>query len=285
MKLTKYKYFTFSLVVIFSAISLVKGDSPIPPWSQVIPSTSGKYILVLISPKDKEQEEYISQSREFWRKGGIPADNVPEAEKALQKEIDKETAIRKKYSESGLYTAGKSPKLLWEIDLYDMRVWIRVSDDGENVIVGKWVIPGVIEEEPLEYNPEIKRVTKVDPNMEETILTFYFVGNQINSYKASELINVDENLQRNTNNSYVWSDEGILNEQLRTLSITKKNGEKLIFDMKGNLLTGKFPNQQSSNLREESNIHTQQENKRSFCGVTALLCGFLTFFVWNRIYD
>lgn len=284
MKMKKYKYLALSLVVIFSAFSLAKADSPATPWSQVIPSSSGKYVLVLISPNVKEQEEYISRSREFWRKGGISVADVPAAEKALQEEIDKEAAIRRKYSESGLYTTGKIPKLLWKIDLYDMKSWIKVSDDGEHIIVGKWAIPSEIEEEPLEYNPEIRKVVRVFPKMEEIVLTFYSFGNLLRSYKASDLTSVDENLQQNTNNEFAWSEEGVLDEKTKTLSITKKSGEKLIFDMNGNLLSGKLSNQRNATLKsEEANASPQKfENSKSFCGGVILLLGFILPLLFGR---
>lgn len=277
MGVKKYKYFVLNLVIILSGFSLAKADSPTTPWSQVIPSNSGKYVLILISPKVKEQQEYISQSRDFWRRGGIDAEDVPEAEEDLQKEIDTEAAIRKKYSESGLYSAGKSPKLLWKMEFYDLRVWIKVSDDGEHVIVGKWAISGVFIEEPLEDNPEIKKVVRTYPNMEDIVLTFYSVGKPLHSYKASDLTSIDENLQRNTNNDFLWSDQGVLNENPKTLSITKRNGEKLVFDFSGNLLSGKLPNQQTSTSNsEEANTFSQKpENSISFCGGIALLLGLL----------
>ena len=266
-----------SLLVIFFSFPSVAANTPPPPWSEVIRSSTGKYVLVLISPKVKEQEDYILQSREFWRKGGIAAEDVPEAEKALQKEIDKEAAIRKKYSESGLYTAGKSPKLLWKIDLYDMKSWVKVSDDGEHIIVGKWAIPGIIEEEPLEYNPEIKKVVRAYPNMEEIILTFYSFGKPRRSYKAFELTSAEENLQRNATNDFMWSDEAVLNEKDKNLSFSITNGEKLVFDMKGNLLSGRLPDRQnSSSTSEVQNVQpSESENTKSFCGGTALLVGLI----------
>lgn len=278
------EHLMLSLIIIFFAFSLARADSPATPWSQVIPSNSGKYVLVLISPKAKEQEEYIFQSREFWRKGGISAENVPEAEKALQEEIDKEAAIRKKYSESGLYTAGKFPKLLWKTDFYDLRAWIKVSNDAEHLIVGKWAITPIFEEKPSENNPDVKEVTRVYPNMEEVTLTFYSFGKPLRSYKASDLTSVDENLQPNTNNAFVWSDEGVLNEKAKTLSITKKNGEKLVFDMKGNLLSGKFSSQQNSALK--SNVNNIQppisENSKPFCAGIALLVGLVLSLLFGQ---
>lgn len=207
------KHFLLSLVILVFAAFSTRADSPATPWSQVIPSSSGKYVLVLISPEVSEQEDYVFQSKEFWRKGGIPAEDVPVAKKALQEEIDKEAAIRKKYSESGLYTAGKSPKLLWKTDFYDLRAWVKVANDAEYFIVGKSIISGITEEKPLEYNPDIKVVTNAYPNMDEVILTFYSFGKPIRSYKASELTNTNENLQRNTSSNFIWSNEGIVNEK------------------------------------------------------------------------
>jgi hypothetical protein len=274
--MNKYKHLIFSLIVIFSASSLVNADSPATPWSQVIPSKNEKYVLVLISPKVKEQEDYIFQSREFWRKGGIPAEDVPEAEKALQKEIDEESAVRKKYADSGLYTNGKIPKLLWKVDFYDLRAWVKVSDDAEHIIVGKWAISGITEEKPLEYNPSINEVIRVYPNMDEIILTFYSMGKPLHSYKASELINIDENMRRNTNNDFMWSDEGVLNEDAKTLSIIKKNGEKLIFDLNGKILSGKPISQRNSDSNKTDNIQLpQSENNKSFCGGIGLLFGMV----------
>lgn len=280
----QYKYLVWSLVIIFSAFSLAKTDTPATRWSQVIPSSSGKYVLVLISPKVKEQEEYISQSREFWRKGGIDAEDVPEAEKTLQKEIDKEAELRKKYSESGLYTAAKSPKLLWKINLYDMKSWIKVSDDGEHIIVGKWAIPGIIEEEPLEYNPEIKTVVSAYPNMEEVVLTFYSFGKPLRSYKAFELTTFEENLRRNTTNDFIWIDQSVLNEIEKTLSITKTNGEKLVFDMSGHLVSGTLPSQRNSTSKSEANTVQSQKsgNIKSFCGGIALLLSLILPLLYGR---
>lgn len=274
-----------SLIAIFCICSLARADSPATPWSQVIPSSNGKYVLVLISPKVKEQEEYIFQSREFWRKGGIPAENVPEAEKALQTEIDKEADIRKKYLESGLYTTGKSPKLLWKTDLFDMKVRIKVSDDGEHIITIKDRIAPIFEEAPLEYNPEVKKVNKVYPNMEETVLTFYSFGKPIRSYKASDLTATDENLQRDTSSNFIWTNEEVPSEKTKTLSITKKNGEKLIFDIiTGNLLSGKLPNQQNSTSKSEAeNVQPpKSENSKSFCGGVALLFGLMLSLLFGR---
>lgn len=280
------KHLAFSLIVIFFAFSSARADTPATPWSQIISSSGGKYVLVLISPKVKEQEEYIARSREFWRKGGIAAEDVSEAEKALQKEIDEEATIRKKYSESGLYTAEKSPKLLWKTDLYDMESWIKVSDDGEHIVVGRWIISGIVEEEPLEYNPQIKRVVRAYPNMEEVILTFYSFGKPLRLYKASELTYSDENPKRLTTSDFMWSDEGILNEKTKTFSLTKKNGEKLVFSMNGNLVSGKLSNQQNSSSESEAVNASPQtsERSKSFCGGIALLLG-LAFIVGNKISD
>lgn len=278
------KHLALGLIVIFLTFFPVRADSPATPWSQVILSSNGKYVLVLISPKVKEQEEYIFQSREFWRKGGIPAEDVPEAEKDLQKEIDKEAAIRKKYPESGLYTAGKSPKLLWKTDFYDLRAWVRVSNDAEHIIVGKWAISPIFEEKPNENNPDVKEVIRVYPNMEEVILTFYSFGKPIRSYKAFELTSVEANLQRNSNSAFVWSDEGVLDEKTKTLSITKTDAEKLAFDMNGNLVSGKLPSQK--NLTSKSEVENVQppksENNKPFCGGVALLLGLILSLLFGR---
>jgi hypothetical protein len=284
MKMKKYKYFVSIIAIIFSVVSLTKADSPAPPWSKVIPSSSGKYVLVLISSKVKEQEEYIARQREFWRTGGIPAENVPEAEKALNIEIDNETAIRKKYPESGLYTAAKSPKLLWRTDFYDLLAWVKISDDAEHMIVGKWAISPIFEERPSEANPEVKEVIRVYPNMEDVILTFYSFGKPLRSYKASELTTDEEKFRNNSEVYFIWSDEGILNEKTKTLSITKTNGEKLVFDMSGNLVSGKLPRQQNSTSKSETNNlqPPKSENIKSFCGGTILPLGLTLLLSFGR---
>lgn len=278
------KGFGLSLITIFFFYSLSKADSPATPWSEVITSSNGKYVLVLISPKVKEQEEYIFQSRKFWRDGGIPAEDVPEAEKELQEEIDAESAIRKKYPESGLYTAGKSPKLLWKIDLEVLSSLIEVSNDGEHIIALRNGISPIFEEKSLESNPNVKEITKVYPNMEEVALTFYSFGKPFRSYKASELVTV-EDFQMTGGATFVWSGEGVLNEKIKTFSITKKNGEKLVFDITtGNLLSGKLPSQQNSTSKTEVD-NTQppkSENSKSFCGGIALLVGLILSFLFGR---
>lgn len=270
--------FALILFVGFLLASSAKADTPPPPWSEVIPSRSGKYVLVLISPKIKEQQEYVRRSREFWRTGGISQKEIPQAEKALQREIDKETVIRKRYSESGLYTTDKIARLLWKIDLFDGKSWIKVSDDGRHVIAGKWAIPGITEERPLDYNPEIKKVVSVHPKMEETILTFYSAGNQLRSYRGSELTSPDEGLEQTTTNDFLWTNDELLDENANTLVLTKKNGDKLTFDMDGNLISGKLLSVSSSDSGA-GNEPQSTPGSQSYCGGIALVLGLAALMV------
>jgi hypothetical protein len=257
--------------------TFVCANNPVVPWSKIIDSSNGKFVLVLISPRIKEQTDYVNRLREFWKKGGIPAESVPEAEKELQEEIDQEMKIRKKYPESGLYTLSNSPQLLWTTALYDTESWYLISDDGEHLVVVKDNITGVKEVNNIEGNPQVKEVVKSSPNMDQSILTFYSFGKPIRSYRAFELVDKN-NLQKTTSEDFMWSDERILDDREKTLYITKKNGEKLIFDIiTGNLLSGKLSSQQnSSSDLETNNIQIPKpENSKSFCGGVTLLIGLV----------
>ncbi len=274
-----YKYNVLSLIMIFFVASSASGDSPPPPWSEIVTSNNGAYNLVLISPKVKELERYVAQTREFWRKGGIDPEGVPEAEAALQEEIDAEEAIRKKYAESGLYTAEKSPKLLWRFDVCDMRNSVKVSNDGEHIVVSTDTISGILKEKPIENNPEISEVISVKPNLEEIVLTFYSSGKLIRSYKARELVSTEESMRRTAANNFHWSDQGVLEENERNFVLTNKNNEKLVFDITtGNLISGKLANNKDSLNSEINDIQTSKyDNNKSFCGGIALLLGLVLF--------
>lgn len=280
----KYSFsiiFCLFSILIFSTFA--RAGNPVVPWSKTIDSSNGRFVLVLISPKIKEQSDYVNRLRDLWKKGGIPAENIPEAEKALQEEIEREMEIRKKYPESGLYTSGNAPRLFWRIDLYDTESWYLISDDGEHLVVGKYKITGIKKEKNIEGNPQVKEVVKSSPNMDQLILTFYSFGKLIRSYKAFELVDKN-NLQKTTSDDFMWSSERVLNEREKTLSITKTNGEKLVFDIDGNLLSGKVPNQQDLTLKSEVNNTqpTKSENNKSFCGGVALLLGLVLSLLFGR---
>lgn len=265
MKIKRKVLLLVASILLFCCSTMA--DSPAVPWSRAIPSGNGKYVLVLISPSVKDQEEYEIQSREFWRKGGIPAKDVPKAEKSLQKEIDREAAIREIYPESGLFTAGKSPKLLWKTDFYDLRAWVRVSDDSEHFITGRTIVSPILEEKSVQGNPDVKEVVGKSPNMEDIVLTFYALGKLIRSFKASELISPYEELQTNTNNAFIWSEEGLLDDQMKKIVITKKNGDKLVFAMNGDLISGRLPDQVTAPATEPvANTIQSEQDKRSACG-------------------
>jgi hypothetical protein len=274
----------FCLLSIFELSTSVSANNPVVPWSKTINSSGGKFVLVLISPKIKEQTDYVNRLRDFWKKGGISAESIPEAEKALQEEIDQEIEICKKYPESGLYTSSDSPQLLWKIELYDTESWYLISDDGEHLVVGKYKVTGIKQEDNIEGNPQVKEVVKSTPNLEQVILTFYSFGKPIRSYKAFELVDKN-NLQKTTSDDFMWSDERVLNERERILYITKKNGEKLIFDIiTGNLLSGKLTSQQSSPSDLETNKVQipKSESSKSFCGGVALLLGLILSVLFGR---
>lgn len=269
----------FCLLFIFTFSTFVFADNPVVPWSKVINSSNDKFKLVLISPKITEQADYVIRLREFWKKGGIPAEWIPKAEKKLQEEIDQEGEIRKKYPESGLYTSSNSPQLLWKIDLYDTESWYLVSDDGEHLVVVKDNIIGIKEEKSIEGNPQVKEIVKSVPDMGQVVLTFYSFGKLIRSYKAIELIE-ENNLLKTTSYDFMWSDKRVLNEKEKTLSITKKDGENIVFDIaNGDIQSGKLPNSQS----EKDNTNSpKSENNKPFCGGITLLFGLVLSLLFGR---
>ena len=258
-------------------VTFVSASNPIVPWSMKIESTSGKFVLVLISPKIKEQTDYVNRLRGFWKNGGIPDESIPEAEKALQIEIDQELATRKKYPDSGLYTSSNLPELLWKIDLYDTESWYLISDDGEHLVAGKYKVTGIKEENSIHGNPEVKEVVKSSPNMDQAVLIFYSFGKPIRFYKAFELVGKDD-LQITTSDDFMWNKGNVLNERDRTLIITNEKGEELIFDMiSGTLVTEKSSSQQNSysDLGKNDKRSPKPETDKSFCGGVALLLGLV----------
>ena len=281
----KYSFsiiFCLFSILIFS--TFVRADNPVVPWSKTIDSSNGKFVLVLISPKTKEQADYANRLREFWKKGGIPAESIPEAERALQEEIEQEMEIRKKYPESGLYTSGNAPQLFWKIDLYDTESWYLFSDDGEHLVVGRYKITGIKEENKIEGSSQVKEVVQSSPDINQVILTFYSFGKPIRLYKALELVEKN-NLQKTTSDDFMWSDARVLNEKEKTLSITKKNGQKLVFDITtGNLQNKKLLSQQnsSSDLEINSIQSPKSENRKSFCGGVVLLLGLALLLLFGR---
>lgn len=273
--------FSFSILsgalTILMVVTFVSASNPIVPWSMKIESTSGKFVLVLISPKIKEQTDYVNRLRGFWKNGGIPVENIPEAEKALQIEIDQEMETRKKYPESGLYLSSNLPELLWKIDLYDTESWYLISDDGEHLVAGKYKLTGIKEENSILGNPEVKEVVKSSPNMDQVVLTFYSFGKPIRFYKAFELVDKDD-LQKTTSDDFIWNKGSVLNERERTLIITNEKGEELIFDLiSGTLVTEELSSQQNSysDLGKNDKQSPKPVTDKLFCGGVALLLGLM----------
>ncbi|MEZ5306394.1 MAG: hypothetical protein R2684_04530 [Pyrinomonadaceae bacterium] len=274
-------YCVLNLLAICCVFTSARADTPSPPWSEVVTSSNGKYALVLISPKVSEQNDYVVRSREFWQRGGIPSENVSEAEEALEKEIRAEATIRRKYTESGLYTVESTPRLLWRIELYDITLWKRVSNDGVHVVVGRTVVSGITKEKALEYAPGIKEVATTYPNLAEDVLMFYSLGKLIRSYKASDLTSINENMIQTTSNDFMWSDEGELRGKEEQLVIIKKDKERLVFDIvTGSLLSGMILRKSTPESSEgDSDSVPKPGSDKSFCGGIALLLGIVLFVV------
>lgn len=277
------KFHIVLCLLVFSTFGgSVLADTPVVPWSKVISSSNKKFKLVLLSPKSEEQVDYVTRLREFWRKGGIPSEWIPEEEKKLQKEIDQEREIRNKFPESGLYVSSDVPQLLWKIDLYDIDSWYLVANDGDHLVVVKDEILGIKEEKSIEGNPHVKEIVKSVPDMSQVVLSFYSLGSPIRSYKATEL--TEENgLSRTVSYDFRWNDTRVLNEEEMTVLITKKDGQSVLFDYRtGDLIAGELKNQPKGRFdKKDDNQLENGEKNRQVCGSIALALAVLVSLVFR----
>jgi hypothetical protein len=274
-----------SLIAVISFLSILSfyvsanADNPIVPWSKTLDSANGKFVLVLISPKINEQNNYVNRLNEFWKKGGIPHVEIPEARRLLKEQIDREAQIRDTYPISGLYTSGNSPKLLWKIEFYDPESWIVISNDGTHLISGRYTITGIKTENGVPGNPEVKEVVQSSPNVDQVILTFYELGKILRAYKAVDLIQNDDSLQKMSSGDFMWSNEIVLSEEEKSISITQKNGERLLFDFTtGNLSIKQTPTPPDTSRTGTNNVAPVSGEKRAPCGPVAFIICFVASF-------
>jgi hypothetical protein len=75
-----------------------------------------------------------------------------------------------------------------------------------------------------------------------------------------------ENLRQNTNNAFVWSDLGKIDDEKKTLTIVKKTGDKLVFDLNGNALNKSLLSPVVTGSPEPSQPpRPEEKSKRSWC--------------------
>ena len=221
-------------------------SNPTIPWSRLVYSENGRFVLALVSPRVEEQQRYIRQSRELWQKGGIPRENVNAAKRTLNEEIASEAKIRRQFKQSGLYAVEPSLRSIWSTDFYDSASWIKVANDGSSVVVGKWVIPGKVEERALEFNPDVKEVIRVTPILEAEILFILKDGQIFKAFTAADLLPNDFDLKPNTDNNFLWGSEGTLAAEAGPLNVRLRNGTSLEVDLTSGTLLSKSSPQPST---------------------------------------
>jgi hypothetical protein len=98
------------------------------PETRTIPSANGKYLLVLLTPKEERG----------YRREYDPAIDAPRTEDEIQEQhesILRQNEIEDLYPQSGLYRNDGSTALLWPIGYFPPPKDIYVSNDGVHLIV------------------------------------------------------------------------------------------------------------------------------------------------------
>lgn len=273
----KYKFAQIIVLLIFMVLfsHVAFGDSPPPPWSKTYTSQNGSYTLVTFSPYRENLKEYEESTRKGWESLHPAIEEAKQWEKHLRDEIDVEKSIRHKYPTSGLYLTSNPNTPLLKVDWYEL--W------GQAFVTNSGII--------IRFNPKVDAVIGENqmrfPNTEQKVLFFYTSGVETRSYKLSELA-VKNNELRETAGGYYWANEwngqASLNNEKNVFTLTKTTGEKVAFDMTGEIVSGNLPSQQNSNSRSEvNNVQPQKsENSKSFCGGIALLAGLLLSLLLGR---
>jgi hypothetical protein len=116
----------FALFVILFPVCASAGLSM--PETRTIPSPNGKYLLVLLTPKEERgyRREYDATMDGPW-----PEDEIRERHESIVRQNE----IEGLYPQSGLYRNDGSTALLWPIEYLPTPKDIHVSDDGIHLIV------------------------------------------------------------------------------------------------------------------------------------------------------
>jgi hypothetical protein len=204
----------FALCVILFPVCANAGRSM--PETRTIPSANGKYLLVLLTPKEDRgyRREY-----DAVLDGPRTEDEIRERHESIARQNE----IEGVYPQSGLYRNDGSTALLWPIEYLPTPKDIRVSDDGIHLIVAF-----------LNWDHE-------DVSDRGNALEFYAHGRQLAVYREHQLLVgyfARAVLSRFTGVAWPTCTGANFDDNSKTFEIATNWGDEFRFDIAAGQLIG-----------------------------------------------
>ena len=189
------------------------------PETRTIPSADGKYLLVLLTPKEERH----------YRREYDAAMDAPRTEDEIREKHESivwQNEIEERYPQSGLYRNDGSTSILWPIGYFPPPRDIYVSDDGVHLIVAflNW-----------------------DDNASERgkALEFYASGRQLANYNEDRLLVgyfARMLFSHFTDVAWPTCTTANLDDDSKTFEITTNWGDEFRFDIAtGQLIGSRLP--------------------------------------------
>lgn len=167
----------FQVITVLFCFSLPAiADTPAPPRDYTKVTENEEYVFVMLAPDN-----------ERWS--------------------DKNSEIREKYKQSGLFKNDGSATVLWIVHWYSFSVY--PSSDGKHIVrMGPWA-----------------------SSTSQLALAFYENGKEIKRYLIKDLVR-DENKLRHTVSHFFWRSDQQFNDREGTISLKTTDGQYYLFSVK-----------------------------------------------------
>lgn len=197
--------FVLAFLTFFLPAS-ARWDRERSPFDYTRATEGGKYIFVMLRPKEDRQYSY---------------DYTVYSDPSSQMSTGKNGALQTIYPSSGLYRNDGSKQPLWIVDWYSYEVW--PCSDGEHLVRwGPWARSG--------------------DKGKTLAVAFYQSGKEVKGYKVADLI-ADYKSLPSTISHYQWAKQKSFDDSRKTVKVQfykdydyRNSGRTLLFD----IVTGKF---------------------------------------------
>jgi hypothetical protein len=176
-------------------------DTEAPPFDYTRVTKGGKYIFVMLLPKEDRQYAY---------------DYTVYSDSSSSKQTHKRGLLHKIYPSSGLYRNDGSKKPLWTVDWYSFNVW--PCSDGQHIVRwGPWA--------------------RSRDRGQTLAIAFYHAGKKVRSYCVADL-DADYEDFPHTVSHYFWAKQTSFDDAGKRVRIQlykgydhRDSGQTLMFDI------------------------------------------------------